>query len=133
MVARKSVAADVLTSNPNEFYTGGNARRGGSNVDMRNLIADQFLNRNSMCNQNTMPMMPYAMAAPQHNNNLYGDFNACTKPPKKKNRRRRKYYYSSSSDDNTLEEEEVYCRKKKKKNKNNQIIVVDKGNDKDIK
>ena len=103
---RKSVAADVLSGNVNEFYTGGE-KRGGNNVEMRNLIAEQFLNRNAMggnamggnamggnamggYNKN-MQMMPYAMTA-QHNNNLYGDFNDCAKPAKKKKRRKKRYY-----------------------------------------
>ena len=46
------------------------------NVEMRNMMAEQFLNRAPTMNQNVERnmMMPYF---PMHHNNLQGAFNSC--------------------------------------------------------
>ena len=131
METRKSVATGVLTGNGNEFYTGGN-KRVGNNVEMRNFIADQFLNRNPMGNQN-MCMMPYAMSAqamPAQQQNLYSQFNDCVPQEQKKKKKRKKYYYSSS-DDSSSSEERLHRRMRKKKKKNARAMILVDGNDND--
>ena len=100
---RKSIATEVIGGASREFYTGGysgGGKRINGNVEVRNMIAENFLNpmpRQMNAHQGMAPnmMMPYY---PMQPNSLGGAFNNCVAdmgelvaaPQKKKNKKKKK-------------------------------------------
>ena len=142
------MATEVIGGATREFYTGGGKMMQGmqGNVEMRNLLANQFLNRapnmnqmvpnmnqmapnmNQMAAYNGMQFIP--MQQGQYNNcgNGMGEMAAVPNKKKRRKRKKKKYYSSSSnssssSSDSSSDEEKK--KKSKKKNKKKAIDVID--------